>query len=198
MDTKEQTVRLLLRVLMHSAQLLSYVRDPFLQRSLQDALQESLAAGLRSPGDSGALAVPVAELQRCLEDVSLTSHVPMREMLMAERYVLLLLMHVRSFPAKVPDVPVSASGATTKITPGPDPVPAHGNGVQGNGLTETMRTVFASLGDGKPVRVRDVIARCGRLSERTVRRNLKELVSTGMVLTSFRDGVVMYRTAQAD
>jgi len=195
MDIREQTICLIMRAVLYSSQVLSHVRDPYLQRSLQDAIEACLKIGMDSASEPSRMQVPVAELHRRLEDISLTSIVPLRSLLLAERHVLLLLVHVRSFP-DIKKQSVPGTSRDDRISEVIDTSMTDSNGLLDQRLTETMKQVLTGIQTKQPARAKDIIQHCQPLSERTIRRNLKELVTSGLVIKEMHGGTILYKTSQ--
>ncbi|HXV26578.1 MAG TPA: hypothetical protein VD862_00905 [Candidatus Paceibacterota bacterium] len=177
------TSRLISRVLIYTAQVLTQVRDEHLRRTLHDAVDDMLRASL----DGAALEEPAGILQECLEQCSAAGAAPLGSLLFAERHVLLLRLHLRSAPA-IKAAPTVPAARPASRPPGPVSVAPVGNGH----LTKTSKRVLArikELGIGRP---RDIIEKCRPLSDRTVKRSLRELVLAGLVRRDTQDGNVIY------
>lgn len=197
MNFQDRTTRLLSRAVLSCATVLAHMGDPFLARSLEDAIQQCIEAGMRLDRDTRHVARSVADLHRSLEDVSLIQSAPLRALLLAERHVLLLLLHVRS------DAP-----SKKVVSRAPQPSAASGvqkqaaavarNGRVNGRVTDTMKQVLEGIKKTQPARAKDIIEFCDSLSERTVKRNLTELVRAGYANKSVQNGSVLYSSPAAD
>lgn len=197
MDYQEQTIRLFSRALLHSVSVLNDVSDTYLYRSLQDAIEQCVRVGVQSGGQGQMLADAIGELHRCLQDVGSTGTTSLRPLLLAERHLLLLLLHVRSTPpAQNPKNTGTSTSPETRSAQGNGaPVETHEGAMNGR-LSASAHQIFQGVQETGPVRAKDIIEHCSPMSERTVRRGLRELVSLGLVVKNARNGAVLYQVAQ--
>lgn len=189
MNVDQQTTRLLSRALLSCATVLSHTKDSYLTRSLEDAILACVESGVRSK-DAQDASRSTAELQRCLEEVSQSQEVPLRVQLFAERHVLQLLLHLRSRPLNDKAEPVTPLARTRPTVP--QQSHEDGNGMANGRVTDTMKLVLEGIKKTQPARAKDVIGVCESLSQRTVKRNLSELVRSGLVNKNARNGAVLY------
>lgn len=191
MEANEHTVRLLSKTVLYSVQVLEQVRDAHWYRELQDAIERCIRAAVRTDASRhDELSDVCRELHRCLQDIGLTYQHAIRPLLLAERHVLLLLLHVRggTVPEKRSHVPAQKPVARISEESGDSPSNGH--------ISESAQQVLLGIQRTGPVRAKDIIAHCRPFSERTVRRSLKELVDQGLVVKDSSQGGVRYRVAR--
>jgi hypothetical protein len=186
---QEQTIRLLSRILVHGGEVLAHLMHPHLVRTLQDALESLLRAAFTDAADRDALIAAAQQLRVCLEDVSIVSGAPLGSLLLAERHVLLLQLHLGAERAHTP-----RSGGTVRVAAGtPLPQPKTPARITGN-AKETMEEVLTFVRTSGPIQARDIIAGCGpHVSPRTVKRRIRDLLAAGHIRREDRDGVLLYR-----
>lgn len=195
MDHEEQTIRLFSRALLHSVEVLAHVKDPYLYRTLQDSIEQSIRVAVQSGGDSRELSDAILEIHRCLEEISSFQADAIRPLLLAERHVLLLLLHVRSRSDSAHrSVPVASKRSPSAQSPKSSK--ELGNGLVNGHLSSSARQVLRGVQETEPVRAKDIIEHCSPMSERTIRRSLKELVLLGLVSKDAREGAIRYRAVQ--
>ena len=193
MNFDQQTTRLLSRALLSCATVLSHTKDSYLARSLEDAILLCVETGVRSK-DVYDASLSTAELQRCLEEVSQSQEMPLKVQLFAERHVLQLLLHIRSRPLHEKTETVVPSVRTRPAVQ--QRSQADGNSMANGRVTDTMKLVLEGIKKTQPARAKDIIVSCASLSQRTVKRNLSELVRTGLVNKNVRNGSVLYSSVE--
>src|SRR3972149_4444390 len=117
----QQSVRLLSRILIYSAQVLVEVREENLRRMLSEALDDFLRAALDGDGDGGPVHESAGVLSACLEDIGIAGAAPGSPLLLPERHVLLLQLHLQAHPA--PDTRASSRPARRYEPAAPAVVP---------------------------------------------------------------------------
>lgn len=195
MDTNEKNVRLFSRAVLHSVQVLDAIEDAHLYRTLQDAIEYGIRTAMGGDLSSSKFLDACGDLRQCLEEVGSLQPDVLRAQLLAERHVLLLLIHVgahiRTPVAKKPVVQGSPKAVTRE-----ESTPAKVRPSVDEHVSESAQQVLTGVQQTGPVRAKDIIAHCSPMSERTVRRSLRELVEIGRVTKDASHGTVRYRVAQ--
>jgi hypothetical protein len=198
MSSNEQMTRQFSKALLYSASVLTGVRDTYLYRSLQDAIEHCVRAGIRTSCQGPSFIQAIMELHRWLQEVGAIETGSLRSLLLAERHVLLVLLHSSSEP-----ISKEKHERTAKERKPAQPAPSAGaNGTADrtmlmNGqVSPSAQQVLRGVQETGPVRAKDIIRHCRPMSERTVRRSLSELVTTGLIVKDANNGTVRYKVAR--
>jgi len=183
-----RTIRLLARTLWYGARLAPALGDSYLRNEFQERMEDLLATAAEGQ-DVLVVFQAGRRLHRILERIHASGNVRLEDLLLAERYVLLLMVHLRSSDRLV--APVSRPPASSRKDDEKAPVV---DSVKEIEVSDTAQTVLAAIKKGGSARARDVIRRCAPLSDRTVKRCLKELADVGLVQKENREGAVFYRS----
>lgn len=198
MTSHEQTIRHFSRAVLSCASVLPHIKDGFLARSLEDAVLNCIEAGMRPDAGGRLLFDAASELHRCLEDTGMTQAAPLRALLLAERHVLLLMLHLRSSHQtgrtahQVPRAEVERTSHQRSENSVSRSILTNGR------ITDTMKQVLEGIKKTQPARAKEIIEFCGALSERTVKRNLTELVRAGLASKVVENGSVLYSAPSVD
>jgi hypothetical protein len=184
---QEQTRRLLARTLVHTGEVLAHLTHPQLARSLQDTLEGLLRSACRDESDVETLADAAQSLRRELEGISVVSGAPLASLLVAERHVLLLQLHLGTSRTQgAQQAKRRASLSVPRIMSTRPKVSAN--------IRESMEQVLGYVRTTGPSQARDIISGCAPvLSERTVKRRIKDLVRDGKLRKEEADGTLLYR-----
>ena len=196
METNEQTIRLFSRALLHSMTVLVSTRDIYAYRSLQDVIEYCTRVAVQSSCEGRVFVGAIRELHHSLQEVTATQTESLKSLLLAERHVLLLLVHMTSVVASnQKTVPSSMTPRDVRVPKvrNPESVKIIRTSGKKEQLSASAQQVFIGVQKTEPVRAKDIIKHCSPMSERTVRRSLSELVSAGHVVKDARNGAVHYK-----
>lgn len=185
---QEQTTRLLTRSILYCAEVLALTQHAYLQRNLQETLETVIREALSDPDSVYSSA---GLLQRSLEEISLVGAAPIQKMLLAERHVLLLQLHLKS--VREHSARVERGTRATNSKSGNQ----SSSDVSGRRVTDTMKQVLTCIQKNQPAQAKDVIAKCSSLSQRTVKRRLRDLLETGMIIKKISDGITLYEASKS-
>ncbi len=207
---QEESAQRLVRLLISGSRVLLSVRDGFFSQKLRESLSLVVLAAIRSHGgeegrrDSvaqyyntkGELIAALGNLEQTLEELDYLKLAPvlfLRRMLSQTLRLKFLVLRqktprprreqksaVQKQKQKQAELVAEASVGSVRKTPR---------------LTENQERILGFIRQSEVARAKDIIDEFSVLSERTVKRNLKELMSSGLVQKRLENRAVFYLPA---
>lgn len=205
---KEESVRQFTQAVILLAKMFPLIKDDFFAQKLQHKMSDFILAYsefLSSGGDKPDVAQSADPKRALIQNIdALVDHLDYFQHLSAvsatpllsAKYILMRLkvLVMQTQPAARPepeDTPAASGGLPAQnISPA-----AGGSGKPKDslaGLNENQEKIFGFIKNSPDVRAKDVIDEFSVLSERTVKRNLKELLRSGMIQKRSENRAVYY------
>lgn len=201
----QEYIQAVARTLVSATGLAASVRDEFFSQRLYQGIRSVLLAAFRFQGareDNVAQYKNARDkLLRSLRSFSetldvvdymqLAAAVPLRQALRAVMELRLATLRRQNPSGSSKPADAVSLGNTSRPAPTPRTVPVTDQ-VNGVALTSNQQRILDFIREHATARAKDIVTEFGVLSKRTVKRNLKELMDSGLIQKHSEDRAVFY------